>query len=159
LREALEAQVESLGLGDAVQFTGGVDFERVLASYEESDVLVLASDNEGWPKALAEAMAFGLVCVGSDRGLMPQMLAEGRGIVVAPGDATALASALRRVSGSPEACREMSARAATWAQSYSLEGLREALRELFKTHWNVPVKDTRQELGATERGAARVNLI
>jgi glycosyltransferase involved in cell wall biosynthesis len=105
-------------------------------------VLVLASDNEGWPKALAEAMAFGLVCIGSDRGLMPWMLGEGRGIVVAPGDAQALAQALGSIVGSETMCREMSACAALWAQSYSLEGLREALRELFAAHWKVPVSYT-----------------
>ena len=31
-------------------------------------------------------MAFGLVCIGSDRGLIPHMLGEGRGVVVPPGD-------------------------------------------------------------------------
>jgi glycosyltransferase involved in cell wall biosynthesis len=107
---------------------------------------VLASENEGWPKALAEAMAFGLVCIGSDRGLMPWMLGEGRGIAVAAGDVKALAQALASVAGSHAMCREMSERAALWAQSYSLEGLREALRKLFAAQWNIPVND----MGRTE---------
>ncbi|HEX8776464.1 MAG TPA: glycosyltransferase family 4 protein [Pyrinomonadaceae bacterium] len=144
LRQALEAQVDSLGLRDTVRFVGAVGFERVLDAYELSDVLVLASENEGWPKALAEAMAFGLVCIGSDRGLMPWMLGEGRGIAVAPGDANALARALGSVASSESLCSEMSARAALWAQSYSLEGLREALRELFAAYWQVPVNDKGQ---------------
>ncbi len=142
LRAALEAQVDALGLRDSVRFGGGVDFESVLNFYEQSDALVLASENEGWPKSLAEGMAFGLVCIGSDRGLMPEMLAEGRGIVVPPGDAQALASALRRVVETPELYSEMSARAAVWAQRYTLEGLREALRELFAAHWKVAVNDS-----------------
>lgn len=142
LRASLEEQVASLGLQERVEFAGGVDFERVLEFYERADVLVLASENEGWPKAIAEGMAFGLVCIGSDTGFVPEMLAEGRGIVVAPGDAAALASALRRIAASPEDCAQMSARACVWAQKYSLEGLREALRELFAAHWHVSLDAT-----------------
>ncbi|HVG31092.1 MAG TPA: glycosyltransferase [Pyrinomonadaceae bacterium] len=137
LRTPLERQVALLGLQDQVEFAGGVEFERVLAFYERADVLVLASENEGWPKAVAEGMAFGLVCVGSDTGFVPEMLKDGRGVVVPPGDVAALARALRRVAASPEERARMSARAAAWAQRYSLEGLREALRELFAAHWKV----------------------
>jgi glycosyltransferase involved in cell wall biosynthesis len=155
LRQALEAQVDALGLRDTVRFVGAVDFEQVLNAYEQSDVLVLASESEGWPKALAEAMAFGLVCIGSDRGLMPWMLGEGRGITVAPGDAEGLAQALRSVAASGPMCREMSVRAALWAQSYSLEGLREALRELFASHWRVPVNDKGQAEDARRRGGLK----
>lgn len=139
LRGALERQADALGLRDVVSFRGGMDFARVLDCYEHADALVLASENEGWPKALAEGMAFGLACIGSDRGLMPEMLGEGRGIVVPPGDAAALALALRRIAAAPDAAREMGARAAVWAQRYSLEGLRDALSELFAARWRVDV--------------------
>jgi glycosyltransferase involved in cell wall biosynthesis len=137
LRAPLEEQVASLGLRESVEFAGGVDFERVLEFYERADVLVLASENEGWPKAIAEGMAFGLVCVGSDTGFVPEMLSDGRGVVVPPGDAHALALALRRVAASPSECARMSARASAWARKYSLEGLRDALRELFAARWHV----------------------
>jgi glycosyltransferase involved in cell wall biosynthesis len=159
LRQDLEAQVDALCLRDDVRFVGAVDFERVLEAYEQSDVLVLASDNEGWPKALAEAMAFGLVCIGSDRGLMPWMLGEGRGIVVRPGDAQALAQALANIAGSETMCREMSERAALWAQNYSLEGLREALRELFAAHWKVPVSDTVRMEEARRGGLKEMRVV
>ncbi|HVG35707.1 MAG TPA: glycosyltransferase [Pyrinomonadaceae bacterium] len=158
LRHALEAQVDALGLRNDVRFVGAVEFEQVLKAYEQSDILVLASENEGWPKSLAEAMAFGLVCIGSDRGLMPWMLGEGRGIVVAPGDASALAHALRNVAGSGAACREMSERAAPWAQSYSLEGLREALRELFAAHWKVSVSDAGRTEEARRGGLKEIRI-
>jgi glycosyltransferase involved in cell wall biosynthesis len=137
LRASLERQVALLGLQAQVEFAGGVDFERVLEFYERADVLVLASENEGWPKAIAEGMAFGLVCVGSNTGFVPEMLNDGRGVVVPPGDAAAIAGALRRIAVAPAECARMSARAAVWAQQYSLEGLRAALRELFAAHWKV----------------------
>lgn len=154
LRASLEGQVASLGLRGSVEFAGGVDFGRVLEYYERADVLVLASENEGWPKAIAEGMAFGLVCVGSDTGFVPEMLGEGRGVVVPPGDAAALALALRRIADSPAECARMSERASAWARKYSLEGLREALRELFAARWNVALDATpRSDVSAAPRGS------
>lgn len=131
-RGALEAQ--ALRLGVDATFAGAVGFDRVLGFYETHDVLVLASETEGWPKAIVEAMAFGLVCIGSDRGLIPQILGEGRGFVVPPRDVDALAVALRRAADPAEA-GPMIGRAAAFGQRYSLEDLREALRELMAERW------------------------
>jgi glycosyltransferase involved in cell wall biosynthesis len=132
---ALAAHATQLGLNGEVRFTGGASLEQVLGWYERSDVLVLVSDLEGWPKAISEAMTFGLVCIGADRGIVPWMLAEGRGIVVQPRNVVALATALRQVAADREQSRLMGRRAADWAQQHSLEGLRDALRELLKERW------------------------
>jgi glycosyltransferase involved in cell wall biosynthesis len=131
-RRALEAQAVRLGV-DA-RFAGAMDFDGVLGFYETHDVLVLASETEGWPKAIVEAMAFGLVCIGSERGLIPQILGEGRGFVVPPRDVDALVDALRRAADPAEA-GPMRGRAAAFGQRYSLEDLREALRELMTERW------------------------
>ena len=58
--------------------------------YAAADVLVLASASEGWPKAIVEAMAFGVVCIGNDSGMVPAILSEGRGFTVRPGDSDAV---------------------------------------------------------------------
>lgn len=134
-RAALEALATRLGLQAKVQFTGAISFERVLEHYAQADVLMLTSDMEGWPKAIAEGMTFGLVCIGTDRGLVPQMLGEGRGLLVPHRDCGALTAALRQVAIHPEQYAPMAQRAAAWAQRHSLEGLREALRELLATWW------------------------
>ncbi len=129
-RAKLEKQAEDLRISDHVNFAGGVDFDQALDFYEKADALALISETEGWPKAIAEAMAFGLICIGSDRGLIPMMLGEGRGIVVPPGDASALASALRRIIENPDQYTEMRERAAEWGLQYSLEGLKQAIGKL-----------------------------
>lgn len=126
-RPRLEAQVDRLALRSRVRFSGAVPLPEVLDYYERADVLVRASEAEGWPKAIAEGMAFGLVCIGSDRGLMPWMLGEGRGLVVPPGNVEALAAALEHVATDPEIART-SARATEAWRHYSLDDLRAALR-------------------------------
>ena len=128
----------TLGLGDSVEFTGGVSFDRVLKLYEQSGILVLVSQTEGWPKAIAEGMAFGLIVIGSNLGLIPEMLGEGRGFVVPPRDPEALANTLRQILTSPDQHAAMRERAAAWSQVYSLDSLRESLRALLAKHWGVP---------------------
>lgn len=134
-RDALERMTDEWELRDRVRFAGGLDFARVLDFYERADVLALVSETEGWPKAIAEAMAFGLVCIGSERGLVPWMLSEGRGLTIPPGDADALATCLRQIVADPARYQAMAQRAAAWSRKYSLEGLRDALRQLLNRCW------------------------
>jgi glycosyltransferase involved in cell wall biosynthesis len=138
-RQALEERARTLGVTEIVSFTGALDFERVVTSYEQHDVLVLASDSEGWPKAIAEGMAFGLVCVGSDRGFVIEMLGEGRGVPVPPRDVKSLVEAIARIAQHPAEYDTMRRRAAQWAQRYSLTDVREALRDLLREWWGVPI--------------------
>jgi glycosyltransferase involved in cell wall biosynthesis len=136
-KTALEADCKRLGLDDCVAFTGGMEFDEVLDHLESAHVLVLASQTEGWPKSIAEAMAFGLICIGSDLGLIPEMLGEGRGFLVPPRDVEALAEALSRVAANPAGYGPMRQASAEWAQRYSLEGLKDALKALLEQHWKL----------------------
>ena len=136
-RAALEAQVEETGLKGCVKFAGAVNFDQVLGYYERNDVLVLVSETEGWPKAIAEGMAFGLVCIGANQGMVSQMLDQGRGLLVPTGDVAALETVLRRLNSVPGDYADMSQRAAAWAQQYTLESLQEALRHLLESRWHV----------------------
>lgn len=153
-RASLEALTEELRIQDAVEFTGGLAFEDVLERLERADILALVSETEGWPKAIAEAMAFGLIAIGSDRGFVPKMLAEGRGFVVPPGNSEELARCLVEIAQNPEHCDRMRRNAAGWAQQFSLEGLREAIRKLLLTSWKqsarpapiVPIEEKREAL-------------
>jgi glycosyltransferase involved in cell wall biosynthesis len=138
-RESLAALASELGMAERVEFTGGLPFESVIDYLSAADVLVLASETEGWPKSIAEGMAFGLACIGSNVGFVPQML-EGRGFAVTPRDEDGLTAALLRIAESPDRLAEMRQGAAVWAQRYSLEGLRDALRDLMAEWWGEPTR-------------------
>jgi glycosyltransferase involved in cell wall biosynthesis len=136
--ERLHNQAKDLNLGQEVIFSGAIPFSDVLESYRWSDFLVLTSENaEGWPKAISEGMAFGLVCFGSQRGLIPQMLDNGRGKVIWPVTAQNLSTGLQEIISSPDEYVEISKRAATWSQAYSLEDLREAIKQLLQNRWHL----------------------
>ncbi|MFG0262384.1 MAG: glycosyltransferase family 4 protein [Novipirellula sp. JB048] len=145
-RQQLEEQVSRLGLENCVHFAGAVDFDQVFEFYNRSQVLVLASDTEGWPKSIAEAMACGLVCVGSNRGLVPWMLGEGRGFVIPARDVGSLENTLLKIAKSPDQLEQISQRAAEFSQRYSLETLRDALRTLLSEHWHVNMENDKPTL-------------
>jgi glycosyltransferase involved in cell wall biosynthesis len=135
---SLQSLSRELHLSECVSFAGGVSFEKILDLLGRSGVLVLASETEGWPKAIVEAMAFGLVAIGSQIGLVPEILGEGRGLTVAPRDEDALVTALRNVLTAPEKYSDMRSRAAAWAGNYTIESLRGQLCSLLAKSWGLP---------------------
>ena len=100
-RAALEAHARRGGLTGRVVFLGHLRgpaaVRHVLA---HSDVFVLPSRSEGLPRAMIEAMAMGLVCVGSRVGGMTELLDDD--LLVPAGDPAALAAALCRLVAAPE---------------------------------------------------------
>lgn len=79
--------------------------ERLRELYAEADVFALPTHADAVPWAVLEAMAAGLPVVASAVGAIPEMLGTS-GETVPPGDAEALAAALRRLSD-PERRRKM----------------------------------------------------
>jgi len=92
MRAALEAEAA----GGDVRFLGFVrDVGQVLAA---ADALALPSRTEGLPMAVLEAMAAGLPVVASSVGSLPEVLGDGAGWLVPPGDVAALRDALGRAA-------------------------------------------------------------
>ena len=96
LAAALAEQARELGLAGRLHLLGlRTDVANVLAA---ADVFVLPSLSEGLPLALLEAMCAARPIVASAVGEVPVALAAGAaGLLVEPGNATALAAALHRV--------------------------------------------------------------
>lgn len=92
--EEFKAQAVSLEIADRVHFLGfQPDAPAFLA---QTDVFALASFNDSCPLVISEAREAGCAIVGSDVDGIPQALDfGGAGVLVPPGDASALADALR----------------------------------------------------------------
>ena len=106
--DELRGMTERLGTAARVRFLGYVDRpERI---YADLRVFCLPSLEDALPLAILEAMAVGLPVVSTTVGGIPELVDDGRsGVLVAPGDARALAQALIAVLGDPARGRAMGA--------------------------------------------------
>lgn len=105
LRAALVADAARLGVGERFEFLGfRTDMDALFGA---CDLVVLPSLYEGLPLALIEAMAAGKAVVATDIGGTRELVIDGEtGLLVAPRDPGALATAITSVLGDPSlACR------------------------------------------------------
>ena len=104
--DALLQQAKLAGLDDAVHFLGHRDDVEVCLA--GMDLFVLPSLNEGMGRALVEAMAAGLPVIASRVGGIPAVIShEHTGLLVPPGDAGALADAIRRLLDRPDWAKQL----------------------------------------------------
>lgn len=75
-RNVMIALAGNLGITSQVHFVGNVSSQEVLRYLSDSDLFLLVSRTEGLPRALVEAMAMGLPCIGSNVGGIPELLEE-----------------------------------------------------------------------------------
>lgn len=132
LREAARAR----GL-DRTRFLGRLDPDEVAAVLADALYLALPSVwHENAPLAALEAMARGIPLLVSDKGGLPELAGDGRGIVTPAGDVAALARGIEAMSG--DAAAEMGERARRYASEHltprahksALEGVYSGLVEV-----------------------------
>jgi rhamnosyl/mannosyltransferase len=111
MRGAYEAAARSQGVADRVRFLGLVDDATKVAVYHAADVFALPCLNraEAFGEVQVEAQLCGLPVVASsvDSGVVDVTRHGETGLCVPPGDAAALAGALRRLFDDPDLGRRL----------------------------------------------------
>jgi glycosyltransferase involved in cell wall biosynthesis len=82
---------------NGAEFVGEMSHNEAMIALAKADAFVLPSYTEGFPNVVLEAMALGKPIVATRVGAIPEMLADGCGVLVAPRDVEALTDALSRV--------------------------------------------------------------
>ncbi|MCA9423316.1 MAG: glycosyltransferase family 4 protein, partial [Nitrospira sp.] len=94
----LRKQAEVLGISERVFFFTDVSHDQMSRFYVGATLVVISSRREGHPLVALEAGLFGKPVVGTTAGGVPETLDNGcAGLLVAPEDATSLASAMLRL--------------------------------------------------------------
>lgn len=133
-RPSLESQTSRLGLNQAVEFTGAINQDHILAYYAKADAFVLPSFAEGLPVVLMEAMAMGLPCVTTHITGVPELIQnQVTGCLVAPSDVAGLAEAISYLIDHPDQARRIAKAGrekvmADYVLSRNVEGLAEIFR-------------------------------
>ena len=132
LRQELEQEARTLGLGEHVLFLGDRrDIPAVLASM---DVAVLTSDSESLSNVILEAMAAGLPVVAYNVGGNAELVNEQRGALVAAGNEGGFADAVRQILAQPSFRDQLGRNARLFVEeNFSLEHVRRSYEEMYKT--------------------------
>jgi glycosyltransferase involved in cell wall biosynthesis len=95
LEDSVRVDIERRGLQRHVRLVGRIAGAREF--WAGRHVAALLSDHEGSPNALIEAALCGRPLLGTDVGGTPEIVTAETGLLVPPGDPSAIASALRRL--------------------------------------------------------------
>ena len=149
----LATMVDRLGIKENVTFLGHLPAgEPVRDALDRANLFVLPSRTEGLPRAMLEAMARGLPCIGSNVGGIPELL--NKEDLAPPADVDRLASLIEAVVTDPTRMAAMAERCFAKAHEYREEVLRPRRKEFLDF-----VRQKTEEWLATARPSSRQTAI
>lgn len=129
LREAYEKRAAGLGMQGRVHFAGRA--KNPFPVLEKAEIFILPSRFEGFPNALAEAMALGLPCIATQDPIgVRALIRHGEnGLLVKGDDPAAMAASIERLLTDRPLAQALGARAAGITESLSLRNILSAWDE------------------------------
>lgn len=116
-----QALIHQLELDSHITFTGGIPKQQVGAHLDQHDIFINTSRTDNLPVSITEAMACGLIVISTNVGAIPYKLLQSRaGLVVPPGDVSAMADAVRQVLNQPDFAHQCSINAFESTREYQI---------------------------------------
>ncbi len=139
---ALRELTASLGLAGAVTFHGNVAHRQVLACLCAAHLLLFPTRvAEGSPKSVLEAMASGCVVLAPRVSVVPQLLCNGRGVLLDATTPEAVAGAVKRILVDPDALAAMAEAARRHVTGFTLERWRDQIGASLEKAWRCPLSE------------------
>ncbi len=120
---------KELGIVDYVDFKGNVGINEVREYLLAADIFVLASRTEGLPRAVIEAMAVGLPCIGTRVGGIPELL-ENKALIPKD-DSKALTEKIKSLITEPTFYNEQAERNLIESAHYKESILKEKRKDFY----------------------------
>jgi glycosyltransferase involved in cell wall biosynthesis len=106
--DKVKEMIRELKLEETIQLGGWIRGEEKHQALLKADILLLPSYNEGLPVAILEALAYGQAVISTPVGGIAEAVQQNRnGLLVPPGDISALAAALQSLTTNPALLNQM----------------------------------------------------
>lgn len=131
-KDDIQIYLENNDLEEYIILRGNQPAHIVKQAYINAHLVILLSKSEGWPKAVAEAMFWGVVPISSDVSCVPWMLGKGkRGILINDPEQLNI-SDLKKKLESPEILSAMSKEAMRWSRNYTMDTFASEIEKLLQ---------------------------
>jgi glycosyltransferase involved in cell wall biosynthesis len=130
-RKKIEERVQSLNLNTYCTFTGVVEGDALVNTYQQHDVLISNSHYETFGMVIPEALSCGLYVISTRTGVAPELIHEENGCILEAGDTTALMHAMQACIVKPPSVHSTTAHAAVAAR-YSRKAVSERLMAVYR---------------------------
>lgn len=131
-RNKLEQYINQNNLENIISLEGNQTQEKVRKAYEQSHFVILPSDSEGWPKAVAEGMFWGCVPLATKVSCVPFMLDYGKRGILLEMDLEKDINQLEALLQNESDFEMKSQKASDWSRKYTLDVFEEEIEKLLK---------------------------
>jgi glycosyltransferase involved in cell wall biosynthesis len=131
-RARLEQYITANQLEAVIELHGNQSKETVQKAYQNSHFVVLPSDSEGWPKAIAEGMFWGCVPLATAVSCVPFMLDYGKRGILLDMDLVKDTTQIETLMNTPTDFDAKHENASDWSRYYTLDVFEREIRDLLK---------------------------
>jgi glycosyltransferase involved in cell wall biosynthesis len=131
-RIRLEQYIIANRLEAVIELEGNQSKDSVQKAYQNSHFVVLPSDSEGWPKAIAEGMFWGCVPLATPVSCLPFMLDQGKRGVLLAMDLEKDTKQIEVLLHTPTDFDTKSENASDWSRNYTLDVFEREIMDLLK---------------------------
>ncbi len=129
-RKMLEEFVSRYKLDQSIHIHGNVNSQALKSAFKKSHFLLFASESEGWPKAVAEAMFWGCLPITTPVSCVPQMLGKGsRGDLIEKNPSLMAEKIIHYLSNEPE-YQKKALEAMNWSRQFTLEKFEAEIKQI-----------------------------
>ena len=131
-RNKLEEYISQNNLEKIVSLKGNQNQDTIKKGYEASYLVILPSDSEGWPKAIAEGMFWGCVPIATTVSCVPFMLDYGNRGVLLDMDLEKDTLQMEILLKNEVDYKSKSEKASDWSRQYTLDVFEEEIKKILQ---------------------------
>jgi glycosyltransferase involved in cell wall biosynthesis len=132
-RATIEQYIIAHQLEALIELQGNQSKETVQKAYQKSHFVILASDSEGWPKAIAEGMFWGCIPLATPVSCVPFMLDQGNRGILLTTDLEEDAVKVESLLNNETVFDTKSRNASDWSRHYTLDIFEREIIDLLKS--------------------------